>query len=285
MRFLLPFSLVANVLLAGVVGYLLGTRASVPFAEQPLLTSALSQAVEPAVASGASPVLPKPAHAAPSAPAAPARHPAPVAPANADPVFAAGSGVGVAPSAYAVPVPTISNRSSAGVAGGSAPGAAPVESFAGDLGGGDASTSPQEIVQTHNPAGAGNSIAFQGVRVGLTETYDSPDGNGRAWGVELSPDPNGAAGNPGSETPDGLAAVASRDGGGAESGKRGQSGSGESKGNTTQPLANAPGSDGAVDDGMTYEDELFRVKWGWAAWDAARTEAKREADRRRHGGN
>jgi hypothetical protein len=38
---------------------------------------------------------------------------------------------------------------------------------------------------------------------------------------------------------------------------------------------------GGQADGLTTGDELFRMKWGWAAFDAARTEARREAERKR----
>ena len=34
----------------------------------------------------------------------------------------------------------------------------------------------------------------------------------------------------------------------------------------------------SLSDGMTREDELFRMKWGWAAFDAARSAALREAN-------
>ena len=46
---------------------------------------------------------------------------------------------------------------------------------------------------------------------------------------------------------------------------------------TAAPFAVTAASGEVQRNGFTREEELFRMKWGWAALDAARSEARREA--------
>lgn len=282
MKFLLPISLFANLLLAGFAGYLLGTRPPA----SPI------ESRSPAVATSADGSLPAPRHSADirSDATIVADVPAPAPGEEFPGIPGTGSGI---PSAVTLasgavnvaPIPTATRTvdTAPPVGGASSRGSFHGGAVASRETGTNAFVDPTtgETVQIHNPATPGNSVAFQGIRVGLTETYDSPGAEERGLGVELEPDAAVVDGTNSDIPVDGgetVAVVPNR--GGSGTGRFGSDG-----GNTVgRPPRGLPVQEDAIDDGLTYDDELFRMKWGWAAFDAARTEAKREADRRRHGG-
>jgi hypothetical protein len=103
---------------------------------------------------------------------------------------------------------------------------------------------PEVIVAVH-PSGPGNQLVVQGQRVTVDGIVKGADG--RPVNLEVSVDPVAAS-------PVSVAA---------------------------DPRRSASHSSRMVrSGGLTYEEELFRTKWGWAAFDAARRAAMEAAEGR-----
>lgn len=121
-----------------------------------------------------------------------------------------------------------------------------------------------------NSSSPGNSFTYRGTRVALAEIYDSTGPEGRAMAMDFSPASDEAAITP-SDTVDGATAAApSRRGRGKAAAT-----------NTASPALVPFQAEVQSEEGMSLEDELFRMKWGWAAFDAARSQARREASSER----
>ncbi len=136
--------------------------------------------------------------------------------------------------------------------------------------------------QIFNPTASGNAMHFRGIRVALAETYQGDGNGGRSLGVDLSPEAkNASISNSASGAEAGSSSIPTA---GASAGSGG-SASGSTSQRTSRTFnasaASAPGSStvDAGSSGFSKEDELFRMKWGWAAYDAARSEAQKEAGR------
>lgn len=121
-----------------------------------------------------------------------------------------------------------------------------------------------------NPQAPGNSLAFQGMRVAVAAASPSDDGAGTALAVDVTPEEDSAGEDPASgnsqSTPAGLAGAAETD-----STSAGQGAS------APLPSPSAVPNEGSYQPGLSQEEQLFRMKWGWAAYDAARREAARAA--------
>ncbi|MDD5351508.1 MAG: hypothetical protein PHQ12_14950 [Chthoniobacteraceae bacterium] len=132
--------------------------------------------------------------------------------------------------------------------------------------------------QAVNPAAPGNSLRFHGIRAAVAQAYPSGKGGGPALGVDLSADPssgqpasNSAIPGIGSANGTALAESASPNPATASGGNL------QNQQNSAAQSASAPGGTNRSSGGFTQEDLLFRMKWGWAAFDAARTAARKEA--------
>lgn len=122
-------------------------------------------------------------------------------------------------------------------------------------------------------AAPGNFIRFRGMRAAVAGSYESGTPGDRALAMDFSPEAasesdGGTARNsitPSAATDSGATAPNAATRGGSETAENGES-------------ARRPeGGDKVQATGMTREDELFRMKWGWAAYDAAQREARKEA--------
>ncbi len=133
----------------------------------------------------------------------------------------------------------------------------------------DASLGPATTV---NPAAPGNAFAFRGVRVSVAEAYKTAQG-GTALAVDVTPEAladNDLAPNFSSstsfapETADSTASPAI-------------SAPSPSIEKTTTSTSENPVSAKKSSSGFSEDEELFRLKWGWEAFDAAQREALWEA--------
>jgi len=128
---------------------------------------------------------------------------------------------------------------------------------------------PQEAIQTVNPSAPGNSLNFHGAHVAVAEAYSNGDA-GDALAIDISP---AAENESQSEAETSVVEASSPN---ASSNPRTSHTSREGSqtsaaGGQQETVVLASSSED-----LNREDELFRMKWGWAAFDAARKEARME---------
>lgn len=189
------------------------------------------------------------------------------APAGPAPAFPPPPAFAPAALPVAVPSPLASAAASSSPADHSADGSGslpPLSTVAG---------SPPVPGRAVDSAAPGNFIRFRGMRAAVAGSYESGKPGDRALAMDLSPEATSEGDNGAAD--DSTTASAPSDSGETASTAATRAGSETAENGAT---ANRPGQDNKVQaNGMTREDELFRMKWGWAAYDAAQREARKEA--------
>lgn len=142
--------------------------------------------------------------------------------------------------------------------------------------GNPAAISEPETKQVFNPTAAGNFLHFRGISVGLAETSQSRGGEDRSLGVDVSPEPAPSGDGGSNPSPSGISADPSSPAVAAASPVAVRKTPDDDATQVTVTNA-AQANAQAAADGFSQEDELFRMKWGWTAYDAARSEARRES--------
>lgn len=142
-----------------------------------------------------------------------------------------------------------------------------------------------------NPRAPGNTFAYRGVRVAVAETYAVSGGNGTALGIDVTPEAAGNLPGAGTETsplgsdPGTTGQTNKRTGDSSGSGDGGSGG--PTAGTTPQPASPGinPSPSPSFTGTLSRDEQLFRMKWGWAAYDAAQREAARDAANQAAGTN
>lgn len=146
----------------------------------------------------------------------------------------------------------------------------------------DSGTVATQVVNSEAP---GNSLHFRGMRVALAGVYHSSRPENRALAVDVSQAQvpansaeNGIVASSGADATAGTAAGTTL----SSSAPTENASSVATRTSQTSAVPESAASplspqeaEGSSNDGFTREEELFRMKWGWAAFDAARTEARK----------
>jgi hypothetical protein len=258
-RRLLFASTLLNFALFGAVGYLVCARQTTPLPGSIAAASPTHAATSTASSSSISPTI-----AAPSLPPAPLQ---------ADTRSESVSPQPTEPAAL-VPPPSVAAAQVAPSQPAVVPDSAPTES--------DADGSAVES------ASAGNFLHFQGMRVAVARAYTAQSPANPALGVDITPEnatatPNttAAANSTGAMAAEsGAAAIpasSATEDSSAQTARNGRADSGATSAPNPQTVSSNAPADTQHGDGFTREEELFRTKWGWAAFDAAQSAAAREA--------
>jgi len=140
-----------------------------------------------------------------------------------------------------------------------------------------------------DPSLPGNFLHSHGMRVTIAETVNSTSGDSRpSLGIDISPEPSGgpsfspnsgtASKEDNAPTEDPQAANTA----GTDTAAAGNQTSPTSKGGNATSAQNSPALSDTNSEprdrwGLTAEEEQFRIKWGWAALDEARSAAREQA--------
>jgi hypothetical protein len=110
------------------------------------------------------------------------------------------------------------------------------------------------------------------VRVAVAETYPATEDGGTPLGIDLGP--TGTANSSSEDAGTEGTAI-----GAGNENPRNEIAKGDDPANFSAGGSETPNADKALS--AAEEEDLFRMKWGWAAFDAAQTEAMREQDNRK----
>lgn len=258
---LLFASTLLNFALFGAVGYLLCARQTTPLPASIAAASPLPAAISPATSSSISPTI---AATVPSPPPAPLQvdaHSESVSPQPTEP-------------AAFVPPPSVAAAQAAPSQPAVEPNFAPAES--------DADGSAVES------SAAGNFLHFQGMRVAVARAYTAQSPANPALGVDITPEnatatpyavaaTNSAGAMAAESSAAAIPAASATEDSSAHSAQNSRANSSATSAPNAQAVSSTAPADTQRGDGFTREEELFRTKWGWAAFDAAQSAAAREA--------